>query len=115
MTVMRFSRHSRTDWRTSTSWQSAGRKVWRWAFKGKTWRRVLRKKTDVQIEKEGEEKKWLNPELDKKKALSFIKSYPSKEMEAHEVSTYMNSPKNNTPKCIEPVKIGGLKAFMKKS
>jgi len=29
--------------------------------------------------------------------------YPSKEMEAYEISTFVKSPKNNSPMCIHPV------------
>jgi len=34
---------------------------------------------------------------------SFLRPYPSEEMEAFPVSTHVNSPQNDTPKCILPV------------
>ena len=33
---------------------------------------------------------------------SFLKPYPADEMAAYAISTYVNSPKNQGPKCIEP-------------
>ena len=47
---------------------------------------------------------WLDPQLaDTDKLSQLLKPYSSKEMEAYKVSTFVNSPKNNGPKCIEPV------------
>ena len=47
---------------------------------------------------------WLDPQLaDTDKLSPVLKPYSSKEMEAYKVSTFVNSPKNNGPKCIEPV------------
>ena len=47
---------------------------------------------------------WLDPQLaDTDKLSPLLKPYSSKEMEAYKVSTFVNSPKNNSPKCIEPV------------
>jgi len=47
---------------------------------------------------------WLDPQLaDTDKLSPLLKPYSSKEMEAYKVSTFVNSPKNNGPKCIEPV------------
>jgi len=34
---------------------------------------------------------------------SLLRPYPEGEMEAYEVSTFVNSPRNNTPECIAPV------------
>jgi len=53
---------------------------------------------------EKDEGMWLDPQLaDTDKLSPLLKPYPSKEMEAYKVSTFVNSPKNNSPKCIEPV------------
>jgi putative SOS response-associated peptidase YedK len=46
---------------------------------------------------------WLDPELrDPEKLLPLIKPYPSEEMEMYEVSTVVNSPKNDVPECTKP-------------
>ena len=46
---------------------------------------------------------WLDPELrDPEKLLTLLKPYPSDEMEMYEVSTIVNSPKNDVPECIKP-------------
>ena len=58
----------------------------------------------VIIEKENREL-WLNnseyPESDLK---ALLKPYDSGLMEAYEVDPFVNSPRNNSPECIEPVK-----------
>ena len=47
---------------------------------------------------------WLEPELkDPEKLLPLLKPYSSEEMEMYEVSTVVNSPKNDVPECIEPI------------
>ena len=47
---------------------------------------------------------WLDPEFKDTNNLSaLLKPFPSDMMEAYEVSTIVNSPKNDSPKCIEPV------------
>jgi len=54
------------------------------------------------LQKKNEED-WINPKLtDKKEIISILSSYDSKEMEAYEVSSMVNSPANNNPKVIEP-------------
>ena len=57
----------------------------------------------VILNKEGRFK-WLDPDL---KVTSQLKDlllpYPSEEIEAYKISNFVNSPKNNTPECIEPV------------
>jgi putative SOS response-associated peptidase YedK len=46
---------------------------------------------------------WLDPELrDPGKLLPLLKPYPSDEMDMYEVSTIVNSPKNDVPDCIKP-------------
>jgi putative SOS response-associated peptidase YedK len=44
---------------------------------------------------------WLNPET--KDPGLLLKPYPAEEMEAYPVSKRVNSPKNNSPLCIEKV------------
>jgi putative SOS response-associated peptidase YedK len=47
---------------------------------------------------------WLDPKIDNIPTLrSLLRPYPEDEMEAYEVSTFVNSPRNNTPECIAPV------------
>lgn len=51
-------------------------------------------------------REWLRfKEIGREKILSLLKPYPEKEMEAFPVSLYVNSPKNDLPECIKPVKI----------
>lgn len=53
---------------------------------------------------EKDEAKWLDPEFkDTDKLSSLLQPYPSEQMVAYKVSTIVNSPKNDTPSCIEPV------------
>lgn len=53
---------------------------------------------------EKDEGLWLDPELkDPKKLLPLLKPYPSKGMKLNEVSTVVNSLKNDVSECIEPV------------
>jgi putative SOS response-associated peptidase YedK len=50
------------------------------------------------------EKDWLNPALsNEKQLLQLLTSYPSAEMMSYEVSDFVNSPKNNSPLCMEKV------------
>jgi len=45
---------------------------------------------------------WLKREEGKPEEFQpFLKSYPADLMQAYPVSTYVNSPKNNTPQCIQ--------------
>ncbi len=47
---------------------------------------------------------WLNSSVEDAATLSeLLLSYNSNAMTAHEVSTFVNSPRNNTPECIAPV------------
>ncbi len=56
------------------------------------------------ILQEKDEGTWLDPMLnDTDKLQPLLKPYPSSEMETYKVSTFVNSPKNNSPKCIEPI------------
>jgi putative SOS response-associated peptidase YedK len=53
---------------------------------------------------EDELKVWLNPEVKEFELLHrFLDSYPEKEMKMHPVSTFVNSGRNDSPACIEPV------------
>lgn len=52
---------------------------------------------------------WLDPEIrSPAKLLPLLKPYPSGEMEMYEVSSVVNSPKNDEPDCIKPVENGLL-------
>ena len=56
---------------------------------------------------EKDESKWLDPEFkDTEMLKSLLQPYPYDMMEAYEVSSIVNSPKNDSLKCIEPV--GGM-------
>ena len=47
---------------------------------------------------------WLDPEIeDVSKILSMLQPYDSNQMEAFEVSNFVNSPKNQGPLCTKPV------------
>lgn len=51
-----------------------------------------------------DESTWLDPELlDPDKLLPLLMPHPSDEMEMYEVSTIVNSPKNDIPDCIQPI------------
>jgi putative SOS response-associated peptidase YedK len=52
---------------------------------------------------EKDENSWLDQATDMKAAKALLKPCPSEWLEAHEVSTLVNSPKNNGPLCIEPL------------
>ena len=46
---------------------------------------------------------WLAPEEKEPQTLEkWLRSYPEERMEAHPVSTFVNSPRNNSPQCIQP-------------
>jgi putative SOS response-associated peptidase YedK len=45
---------------------------------------------------------WLIPEEVKPEEIQpLMVPYPAEEMQAYPVSTYVNSPKNNSPQCIQ--------------
>ncbi|MBI4369197.1 MAG: SOS response-associated peptidase family protein [Elusimicrobia bacterium] len=57
------------------------------------------------ILRQKDEEKWLDPDLrDVSKLLPLLAPYSSKEMDAYEVSTIVNSPQNDDPQCIAPAK-----------
>ena len=51
------------------------------------------------ILREEQEETWLSPEVDAQELLSILKPFPG-EMEAYSVSTLVNSPSNDDPRCI---------------
>ncbi|MBI2069471.1 MAG: SOS response-associated peptidase [Elusimicrobia bacterium] len=58
------------------------------------------------ILRQKDEEMWLDPDLkDTSKLLPLLAPYSSKEMGAYEVSTIVNSPQNDDPQCIVPVKV----------
>jgi putative SOS response-associated peptidase YedK len=44
---------------------------------------------------------WLDPETPQKRLTELLKPYPAEAMQATEVGTAVNSPKNDGPECIE--------------
>lgn len=48
---------------------------------------------------------WIDPALKDKEALKELvrRIYPGKKLEAYPVSTHVNSPRNDDPRCIEPI------------
>ena len=56
----------------------------------------------------GADEMWLDPAVkDQTVLLNLLQPYPSDEMEAYEVSTLVNSVKNDSPACIEPASFTG--------
>jgi putative SOS response-associated peptidase YedK len=45
--------------------------------------------------------RWLDADEPVSDLQSLLKPYPADEMAAYPISTYVNSPKNQGPKCIE--------------
>lgn len=50
---------------------------------------------------------WLDPEVPGDGVEHLLKPYPAEEMESYEVSTIVNSPKNDNESCIEPRSAAG--------
>ena len=47
--------------------------------------------------------RWIDPEeKDSKELQDLLVPYPASEMFAHQVSTHVNSPNNDDPRCVEP-------------
>jgi len=44
---------------------------------------------------------WLHPDTEQEQLLSLLKPYPSDKIQTYPVSSFVNSPKNDTPQCIE--------------
>ncbi len=60
---------------------------------------------------QNDEAKWLDPQFkDTDKLTELLKPFPSDLMEAYEVSTIVNSPKNEVEDCIKPIGGGTLNA-----
>lgn len=57
----------------------------------------------VILHKEDEEF-WLDPQADEKALLSLLKPYDSGLMEEYEVSIKVNSPKEDSPECVKPMR-----------
>jgi putative SOS response-associated peptidase YedK len=56
------------------------------------------------ILRQKDENMWLDPELsDFDKLVPLLGPYPTDLMKAYEVSTMVNSPKNDVPECIKPI------------
>ena len=48
---------------------------------------------------------WLDPGVDDPEMLGkLLRPYPADQIEAHPVSTLVNKPANDDPRCIEPLK-----------
>ncbi|WP_078556043.1 SOS response-associated peptidase [Bacillus alkalicellulosilyticus] len=63
----------------------------------------LHNRMPLLLSKEGQQD-WLNPELtDVEELEKWIQPYPSEEMVAYEVSTFVNKPSNNDHSCIAPL------------
>lgn len=51
-----------------------------------------------------DEDEWLNPDnVEPEKLLKLINPFPASEMEAYQISSLVNSPKNNFPEIIKPL------------
>ena len=65
--------------------------------------RPIHERMPVILRKE-DEVKWLDPDIkDPEKLSKLLISYPSGMMYAHEVSSRINSPKNDSPECIREI------------
>ncbi len=50
-----------------------------------------------------EEALWLEPATDIKTLKAILKAYPSSLMEAYEISTLINSPRNDSAEVLKPI------------
>ena len=62
----------------------------------------IHKRMPVILDKEKEEV-WLDPETDNETFKSILKPYPAELMKSYEVSTAVNSPRNDVPEVVKPV------------
>jgi putative SOS response-associated peptidase YedK len=47
---------------------------------------------------------WLDPKIQKPELVQpLLRPYRAEEMTAYPVSAWVNSPRNNSPKCVEPL------------
>lgn len=63
------------------------------------------------IKKETNKKEWLFQNLKSFHNLDFFEPFSNNSFNKHQVSTYVNSTSNNSPKCIEPYKDNQLNFF----
>jgi putative SOS response-associated peptidase YedK len=45
---------------------------------------------------------WLDPDADKEQLIDLMSPYPGADLETYQVSRFVNSPRNNDERCIEP-------------
>ncbi len=45
---------------------------------------------------------WLDPEADREELIFLLAPYPDEEMESYMVGRFVNSPRNDDPRCVEP-------------
>jgi putative SOS response-associated peptidase YedK len=45
---------------------------------------------------------WLDPDADKEQLIDLMSPYPGDDLETYQVSRFVNSPRNNDERCIEP-------------
>ena len=65
--------------------------------------RPIHNRMPVILRREDEEQ-WLDVSGSRfEKAHSILKPYPSEQMDAHDVSTRVNKPENDTAECIQPL------------
>lgn len=50
-----------------------------------------------------DEEKWLNPQASSEEPQSILKPYPEEEMSMYEISTLVNSPKNDFKEIAQPI------------
>lgn len=55
---------------------------------------------------------WLYPDTDPGLLRHLLRPYPAEKMMAYPVSTYVNSPANDTPVCIQPLEDQGQLSFL---
>jgi putative SOS response-associated peptidase YedK len=55
----------------------------------------------------GARDRWLDPTADEAELRRLLVPLPGQELEAYEVSTLVNSPRNDSPQCVKPVAAGG--------
>jgi putative SOS response-associated peptidase YedK len=52
--------------------------------------------------------RWLDPRVQQPDAVqAFLRPYPDEEMTAYVVGLHVNSPRNDDPQCVQPVKLAG--------
>jgi putative SOS response-associated peptidase YedK len=51
----------------------------------------------------GARNRWLDPSTDEAELRGLLAPLPAEDLEAYEVSTLVNSPRNDSPECVRPV------------